>query len=155
MVTNKVEEPFNVTETEQAKGKDSRSSAEKEKSKVENKEFYKNMFKSKEAKSKAEETMSKATEFHVERRLYRPDEDPYVATVHLELGHNGHEKYSECTPSKQARKEKVQQTKEPVYADLGHPDEEFVMDIFRDDTVLWSAEQSHQDLHDVIWMNSR
>ena len=30
---------------EQAKGEDTRSSAEKEKSKVDNKEFYKNMFK--------------------------------------------------------------------------------------------------------------
>ena len=50
--------------------------------------------------------------------------------------------------SHQANKheKKVQQTKEPVYepvyADLGHPDEEFVMDIFRDDTALhvWNAE---------------
>ena len=42
-----------------------------------------------------------------------------------------------CTPNKQA-----QQTKK-VYADLGHPD-------VRDGTVLWTADQSHQDLHDVI-----
>ena len=102
------------------------------------------MFKSKEAKAKAEKAVSKAKEFHADRRIWRPDEetDPYVATIHLELGHNGREKHSECTPSKQARKEKVQQTKEPVYADLGHPDEEFVMDIFRDDTALhvWNAE---------------
>ena len=79
MATDKVDEPFIVIETEQTKAKDHRSSAEKEKSKVENKEFYKNMFKAKEAKSKAKELCRKQ-EFHVERRMWRPDEDQYVDT---------------------------------------------------------------------------
>ena len=137
MATDKVDEPVIVIETEQAKAEVNRSSVEKEKkSKVENKEFYKNMFKAKLAKSKAKEAMSKAKEFHVERRIrtWRPDEDQYVATVrtiHLRLGHYNHEEYGKCTPSKQTREGKVQQ-RQPVDADLGHPDE------------------SNEALHDVI-----
>ena len=58
MVTGKVDESIIVIETEQTKVEDNSSSVEREKkSKVENKEFYRNMFKAKVAKSKAKEAM--------------------------------------------------------------------------------------------------
>ena len=127
-----VKGPLNMKE--QAKGEDTRSSAEKEKSKVDNKKFYKNMFKQNpqyintkaqiadvmtknKAKAKAEKAVSKARESHTDEET-----DPFVATVNFGHGLYSDKNCSECAPNKQRRKKKEHHTKEPgyepVYADL-------------------------------------
>ena len=132
-INDMVKEPLNMKE--QAKGENTRSSAKKEKSKVDNKEFYKNMFKT----DKAKKAVSKATESHTDEET-----DPFVATVHLGLGHYSDKNCSECAPNKQGRKKKEQHTKEPgyepVYADLV----QHMQNKYGDDTVLWNAGQSHK-----------